>query len=117
MTEQYFDVQRYVIILFDEIKVRANLVLDKVTRKLIGNTDLGEPELNFAVLEKVDDVATHALAFFIRGMCTEVKFCLAHYFATTGVNADQMSAIAQLTFMLDTAISTFLRCPTSGEKS
>ena len=86
MTEQYFDVQRYVIILFDEMKVSANLVFDKVTGELIGFTDLGDPELNFAVLEKVDDVATHALAFLIRGMCTELKFCLAH-FATTGVTA------------------------------
>ena len=89
MTEQYFDVQRYVVILFDEMKVSANLVFDKVTGELIGFTDLGDPELNFAVLEKVDDVATHALAFLIRGMCTELKFCLAH-FATTGVTADQI---------------------------
>ena len=66
MTEQYFDVQRYVVILFDEMKVSANLVFDKVTGELIGFTDLGDPELNFAVLEKVDDVATHALAFLIR---------------------------------------------------
>lgn len=92
MTEQYFDVQRYVIILFDEMKVSANLVFDKVTGELIGFTDLGDPELNFAVLEEVDDVATHALAFLIRGMCTELKFCLAH-FATTGVTADQLMSI------------------------
>ena len=46
ITEQYFDVQRYVIILFDEMKVRANLVFDKVTGELIGFTDLGDPELN-----------------------------------------------------------------------
>ena len=89
ITEQYFDMQRYVIILFDEMKVSANLVFDKVTGELIGFTDLGDPELNFAVLEEVDDVATHALAFLIRGMCTELKFCLAH-FATTGVTADEI---------------------------
>ena len=29
-----------------------------------------------------DDVASHALAFLICGMCMELKFCLA-YFATT----------------------------------
>ena len=89
LTEAYFDVQRYVVILFDEMKVTANLVFDKVTGELIGFTDLGDPELNFTVLEKVDNVATHALAFLIRGVCTELKFCLAH-FATTGVTADQL---------------------------
>ena len=63
-----------------------------MTGELIGFTDLGDPELNFGVLEKVDDVATHALAFLTRRMCTELKFCLAH-FATTGVTADQIMSI------------------------
>ena len=46
-TSGYFDVQRYIVLLFDEMKVNANLVLDKVTGELIGFTDLGDPELNF----------------------------------------------------------------------
>lgn len=92
MTDTYFDVQRYVVLLFDEMKVSANLVFDKVTGELVGFTDLGDPELNYAVLEKVDDVATHALAFIVRGLCTELKFCLAH-FATTGVTAAQLMPI------------------------
>ena len=53
-TEHYFDVQRYVVLLFDEMKVMANLVLDKTTGELIGFMDLGDPDLNFGVLEKVD---------------------------------------------------------------
>ena len=86
MTDSYFDVQRYVILLFDEMKVTANLVFDKVTGELIGFTDLGDPDLNFAVLEKADEMATHALAFLVRGVCTELKFCIAH-FATSGATA------------------------------
>lgn len=89
MTDKYFDVQRYVALLFDEMKVSANLVFDKVSGELVGFTNLGDTELNYAVLEKVDDVATHALAFLVRGLCTELKFCLAH-FATTGVTAAQL---------------------------
>lgn len=88
-TNNYFDVQRYVVLLFDEMKVLANLVLDKTTGELIGFTDLGDPEVNFAALEKVDMIATHALAFIVRGICTELQFCLA-YFATTGVTASQL---------------------------
>ena len=63
--------------------------LDKVTGELIGFTDLGELELNHAVLEKVNEIATHALAFLVRGVCTELKFCLAH-FATAGVTSVQL---------------------------
>ena len=46
----YFNVERYIVLLFDEMKARSNLVLDKMTRELIGFTDLGDPELNFAAL-------------------------------------------------------------------
>ena len=86
LTDTYFDVQRYLVLWFDEMKVMSNLVLDKVTEELIGFTDLGDLELNYDVLEKV---ATHALAFLIRGVCTDLKFCLAH-FATTGVTSSQL---------------------------
>ena len=89
LADTYFDVQRYVALLFDEMKVMSNLVLDKVTRELIGFTDLGDLELNYAVLEKVNEIATHALAFLVRGVCTDLKFCLAH-FATTGVTSAQL---------------------------
>ena len=88
-TSSYFDVQRYIVLLFDEMKVNANLVLDKATGELIGFTDLGDPELNFAALEKVDVIASHALVFLVRGVCTELKFALAH-FATSGITAAQM---------------------------
>ena len=36
ITSSYFDVQRYVVLLFDEMKVMSNLVLDKNTGELIG---------------------------------------------------------------------------------
>ena len=87
-TSGYFDVQRYIVLLFDEMKVMSNLVLDKMTGELIGFTDLGDPELNFA-LGKADTIASHALAFLARGMCTELKLGLAH-FATNGITAAQL---------------------------
>ena len=70
----------------------ANLVLDKTTAELIGFMDLGHPDLNFAVLEKVDAVASHTLAFLFRGVCTKLKFELAH-FPTSGITAAQLMPI------------------------
>ena len=52
---------------FDEMTVTANLVFDKFSGELIGFTDLGEPGLNFAVLENLDEMAARALAFLVRG--------------------------------------------------
>ena len=56
-TSGYFDVQRDIILLFDEMKVNANLVIGE----LIGFTDLGDPELNFTALEKANVITSHAL--------------------------------------------------------
>ena len=90
MTDTYFDVQKYIVLLFDEMMIMSNLVFDKVTGELIGYVDLGDPVINFATLDKADAVATHALVFLVRGVCTDLKFSLA-YFATNGITAAQLS--------------------------
>ena len=80
--------QRFIVLVFDEMKVKSNLVFDKFTEELIGFLDLGDPDLNFATLEQEDELATHVLVFFLRGLCTDLNFSLAH-FATNNVNALQ----------------------------
>lgn len=89
LTNSYFDVQRYIVLVFDEMKIMSNLVFDKVTGELIGYLDLGDPDINFGTLEKADTIASHALVFFVRGICTQLKFSLA-YFATNGVTSHQL---------------------------
>ena len=89
LTNSYFDVQRYIVLLFDEMKIMSNLVFDKVTGELIGYLDLGDPDINFGTLEKADTIASHDLVFFVRGICTQLKFSLA-YFATNGVTSHQL---------------------------
>ncbi|KAJ8025305.1 Transposable element P transposase [Holothuria leucospilota] len=88
-TENYFDVQRYVVLLIDEMKLKANLVFDKNTGELIGFTDLGDPEINYSTMEKVDQLATHAMVFMLRGVCTELKYSFA-FFGSDGVSAIQL---------------------------
>ena len=80
--------KRYICIVFDEMKIKSNLVFDRHTGELIGFLDLGDPDINFASLEKEDELATHVLVFFIRGLCENLSFSLAH-FATNNVNALQ----------------------------
>jgi len=89
LTDSYFDTQRYVVVLFDEMKVQSKLVFDKHTGELIGYVDLGDPDINYGTPEMEDEIATHALVFLVRGVCTELKFALA-YFATTGVTSAQL---------------------------
>ena len=116
-TDSYFDVQRYVVLLFDEMKVMANLVLDKTTGELIGFTDLGDPDLNFGVLEKVDMIATHTLAFLVRGVCTDLKFGLAH-FATAGITAAQLMLLFwEAVCILETTCNLWVIATTSDGAS
>eukprot|EP00795_Rhopilema_esculentum_P004055 gene4055-biopygen11871 len=89
LSAKYFDIERYVVLLLDEIKIKSNLVFDKHSREPIGFVDLGSDECNFACLEKADEPATHTLAFIVRGLCTDLKFCLYR----TSVTASQMMPI------------------------
>ena len=79
----------YVVLLIDEMKIRSNLVFDKFSGELIGFTDLGDTNINYGMFQKSDEIATHALSFLIRGISTNLKFCLA-YFATKNITAFQM---------------------------
>ena len=65
-TSQYFDIQRYVIIVFDEMKIQSKLVFDKHSSELIVFVDLGEDELNTSSFHSTE-LATHALVFCPRG--------------------------------------------------
>ena len=117
LTNSYFDKQRYVVLLFNEMKVQSNLVVDKVTGELIGFTDLGDLEMNFAVFDKTDEIARHALAFIVRGVSSPLKFCLAH-FSTNGVTAAQLMRIFwEAVCILETSCNVWVICTTSDRAS
>ena len=45
------EIERYVTILFDEMKIQKNLVWDKHSGELIGFVDLGDINVSFATLK------------------------------------------------------------------
>ena len=80
--KDFSDSERFVIILFDEMKIQQNLVWDKHSGELIGFVDLGDIELNYSTLEKVDQVATHVLVFLVRSIVNPFKFSMANFSTT-----------------------------------
>ena len=84
ITRNLEGVQRYVVLGFDQMTLQSKFVFYKHTGKLICYEDPGDPEINFATVEKQDNLATHALVFYIRGLASYLKYNLA-YFATSGV--------------------------------
>ena len=76
-TQTFSEMQRFVVLVMDEMKIQSNLVFDKYS-DLIGLIDLGDPMVNFACV-KEETLATHALEFLIRGLCTDLKHVISYY--------------------------------------
>ena len=73
---------RYMVLTFDEMKVKEGLVYNKHTGQVVGFTHLGDVNEDLKKLEERVNgttekpiMATHMLSFMIRGMyvCTQVK--------------------------------------------
>ena len=92
MTTKLSNVQRYIVLMFDEAKIKSTIVWDKHTGQLIGFMDLGDPDLNFVSAEKEIPLATHMLVIYLRGICTDLKYPFAN-FATTAVTSFQLLPI------------------------
>ena len=86
-----FGIQRYVVLSFDEMKIQSKLVFDKRSNELIGFVDLGDERVNEA-LASGNELATHALAFLVRGVATDLKYTLA-YFLTKAVTSYQLMSL------------------------
>ena len=89
--------QKNVSLLFDEMKVKSNLVYSSSTGKLIGFVELGSINDEIHNLEKScsdeenkeNDIATHILAFMVRGIFTNLQFAFA-FFPCTGFTCAQL---------------------------
>ena len=89
LTKDFSNLQRYISLAFDEIKIQSNIVHDRHSGKLIGYFDLGDPDINYTTFVKDDEFATHALVYYLRGIATDLKFCLS-YFVTNGIKSHQI---------------------------
>ena len=71
------------------MKVQEDLVWDKYSNELIGYVDLGDTDLNYATLNKVDKLATHVLAFLVKSIVNLLSYSLAT-FSTDNNKAHQL---------------------------
>ena len=84
--------ERFVTILFDEMKIQEDLVWDKHSGELIGFVDLGDITTNYATLKNVEELATHILVFLVKSVVNPLSFSFAS-FATTGISSHQIMPI------------------------
>ena len=91
-TSSFQPMERFVSIIFDEMKIQEDLVWDKYSGELIGFVDLGDIHTNFATLDDVKQLATHVLVFLVKSIANPLSYSLAT-FATTGVKSFQIMPI------------------------
>ena len=71
-TKSFMAIERYIVLVFDEMKVQEDLVWDKTTGKLISFEDLGDRDLNYATLQNAQQLATHLLIFMVKSISNPV---------------------------------------------
>ena len=98
-------IQRYVVVVMDEMKIQSNLVFDKHSADLIGFVDLEDPMTNYASLGDGDIMATHALAFLVRGMCSDLKHVIAYYFTENVTSYQLMSLFWKVVGVLELSLN------------
>ena len=87
----------YVCLIFDECKIKEDLVYDKHTGELIGFVDITDINNHLKSIEKsydkstaatsVQKLATHMLMFMVRGLFSSLKFPYAQ-FSTNNLTGD-----------------------------
>ena len=83
-TETLQSFQQFVVLSFDEMKIQQSLVFHKHSGELIGYVDYGDPEKDFSTFDNEDDLATHVMVYYVRGLASDLKFAL-EYFATRNI--------------------------------
>ena len=88
---KFSDAQQHVAVVMDEMKIQSNLGFDKVSGELIGFINLGDPMTNYAKLQEEDTIASHALAFLVRGLAADLKPIIGYYFTGNVTSFQAMS--------------------------
>ena len=71
------------------MKMQQNLLFHKHSGELIGYEDLGDPEKTFSTFDNEDDLVTHVMVYYVRGLASDLKFALG-YFATRNIYSFQI---------------------------
>ena len=93
------DFQKYVCLVFDEIKVKEDLVYDKHSADLLGFVRIGDVNEHLSRFEEIKlsatpkpKLATHVLTFMVCGILSDLEFPYAS-FPCTSLSGDQLYSL------------------------
>ena len=89
MCKDFNELEKLVVLSFDEVKIQSNLIFDKHSGKIIGFVDFGDEDINTGTISDANNVATHVMSFHLRTFLGHIKFNLG-FFATEGALSFQI---------------------------
>ena len=107
---KFSGIQKYVTVMMDEMKIQENLVFDKTSGELIGFIDLGDPLTTFANTNEETTIASHTLAFLVRGLCTNLKHVVAYYFTGNVTSFQLLPLFWKVVGVLETTVKLWVIC-------
>ena len=105
---KFSEIQKYVAVIMDEMKIQENLVFDKTSGELIGFIDLGDPLTTFANTDEETPIASHALVFLVRGLCTNLKHVVAYYFTGNVTSFQLLPLFWKVVGVLETTVKLWV---------
>jgi hypothetical protein len=82
----FLSIDRYVVLIFDEMKIHEDLIFDKHGHNLLGFINLGSINEQLQELEKEsqttrphENIATHVLTVMVRGVFIKLEFPFASF--------------------------------------
>ncbi|XP_014679242.1 PREDICTED: uncharacterized protein LOC106819095 isoform X2 [Priapulus caudatus] len=107
------DNQRYVVLLHDEMTIKSDLVFDRRSSEIVGFINREHWQSTI----EMDNLATHALVFYIVGINTNIKMSLG-FFATKTGTADVLHPYMwQAISYLESSCKLKVICSTSDKAS
>ena len=76
--------------------------------ELIGFIDLGDPLTTFANTDEETPIASHALAFLVRGLCTNLKHVVAYYFTGNVTSFQLLPLFWKVVGVLETTVKLWV---------
>ena len=86
----------------DEMKIKEDVVYNHHSGQIVGFTNIGEANNDIMSITRemattsdtlaVEAIATHVMGFMVQGICSSLKFPLAHY-PTKNLTGDQLYGI------------------------
>ena len=101
---KFTGIQKYVAVVMDEMKIQENLLFDKTSGELIGFIDLGDPLTTYANVDEDTPIASHALAFLVRELCTNLKHVVAYYFTGNVTSFQLLPLFWKVVGVLETTV-------------